>query len=126
MEIARAYYNADPVAYAKDIEKTLADARKLAKKTPEPAIYILEGDMLAQTNVGDAAGYYEMAQQADPETKYPEAYVKYARTYFTVTPVFSIDKLKDLLSRQPNSALAQRELAEKYYESDRLTLAAEQ
>lgn len=126
VEIARAYYNADPVAYAKDIEKTLADARKLAKKTPEPAIYILEGDMLAQTNVGDAAGYYEMAQQADPETKYPEAYVKYARTYFTVNPVFSIDKLKDLLSRQPNSALAQRELAEKYYESDRLTLAAEQ
>ena len=126
VDIARAYYNADPVAYAKDIEKTLIDARKVAKKTPEPAIYILEGDMLAPTNVGDAAGYYEMAQQADPNTNYPEAYVKYARTYFVVNPKFSIDKLNDLLAKQPNSALAQRELAEKYYESDRLTLAAEQ
>ncbi|MDE6081806.1 MAG: tetratricopeptide repeat protein, partial [Muribaculaceae bacterium] len=126
VDIARAYYNADPVAYAKDIEKTLVDARKAAKKTPEPAIYILEGDMLAPTNVGDAAGYYEMAQQADPNTNYPEAYVKYARTYFVVNPKFSIDKLNDLLAKQPNSALAQRELAEKYYESDRLTLAAEQ
>ncbi|MDE6266475.1 MAG: hypothetical protein K2M07_03890 [Muribaculaceae bacterium] len=126
VDIARAYYNADPVAYAKEIEKTIMDARKAAKKTPEPAIYILEGDMLAPTNVGEAAGYYEMAQQADPETKYPEAYVKYARTYFTVNPKFSIDKLNELLEKQPNSALAQRELAEKYYESDRLTLAAEQ
>lgn len=126
VEIARAYYNTDPTLYAKEIEKTIADARKAAKKTPEPAIYILEGDMLAPVNVGDAAGYYEMAQQADPETKYPEAYVKYARTYFSVNPKFSIDKLTDLLSKQPNSALAQRELAEKYYESDRLTLAAEQ
>lgn len=126
VDIARAYYNADPVAYAKEIDKSIADARKLTKKTPEPALYILEGDMRAATNVGDAAGYYEMAQQADTETKYPESYVKYARTYFVVNPQFSIDKLKDLLSKQPNSALAQRELAEKYYESDRLTLAAEQ
>lgn len=41
VEIARMYYNTDPVLYAKEIEKTIADARKAAKKTPEPAIYIL-------------------------------------------------------------------------------------
>ncbi len=126
VDIARAYYNADPVAYAKEIEKYIEDAKKVSKKNPEPSIYILEADMLAPTDPGAAAGYYEMAQQADPNTNYPEAYVKYARTYFSVNPQFAIDKLKALLEKQPNSALAQRELAEKYYDSNRLTLAAEQ
>lgn len=126
VEIARTFYNVDPVLYAKQISKYIEDAKKASKKEPEPSIYILEGDMLAPESVGDAAGYYEMAWNFDPETKYPEAYVKYARTYFSVNPQFSIDRLKELLDKQPNSALAQRELAEKYYESDRLTLAAEQ
>lgn len=125
-EIARTYFRADPNLYAKEINKNIEEALKAAKKTREPAIYILQGDIAAPTNVGDAAGLYEMAQSFDPETKYPEAYVKYARTYFSVNPQFSINKLKELLEKAPNSALAQRELAEKYYESDRLTLAAEQ
>ena len=38
-EIARAYYNADPVQYDKDIKKYIADARKADKDCPE--IYIL-------------------------------------------------------------------------------------
>lgn len=125
-EIARTYFRADPALYAKEIDKYLNDALKAAKKTREPAIYILQADIAAPTNVGDAAALYEMASSFDPETKYPEAYVKYARTYFSVNPQYSINKLKDLLQKVPNSALAQRELAEKYYDSDRLTLAAEQ
>ena len=125
-EIARTYYNVDPVLYAKAIEKNLAEAKKVSKKNPEPAIYILEGDMLAKTNVGDAASFYQMANEFDVNTAYPEAYVKYARVYFHVNPQYSIDKLKELLAKRPDSALAQRELAEEYYESDRLTLAAEQ
>jgi len=125
-EVARAYFRTDPALYSKEIEKNIKEALKVAKKDREPAIYILQGDIAAPTNVGDAAGLYEMAQSFDPETKYPEAYVKYARTYFSVNPQYSIDKLKALLEKVPNSALAQRELAEKYYESDRLTLAAEQ
>lgn len=125
-EVARTYFRIDPALYAKDIEKNIEEALKAAKKTREPAIYILQGDIAAPTNVGDAAGLYEMASSFDPDTEYPEAYVKYARTYFSVNPQFSINKLQDLLAKVPNSALAQRELAEKYYESDRLTLAAEQ
>lgn len=46
VDIARAYYNADPVKYAQDIEKLLAKARK-SSKNQEPSIYILEGDRLA-------------------------------------------------------------------------------
>lgn len=123
-EIARAYYNADPVQYDKEIKKYIADARKADKSCP--AIFILEADMLAPVNVGDAAGYYEMAMSAADGVNYPEAFVKYARTYFPVNPNYAIDGLKKLLELQPNSALAQRELAEKYYDNDQLTMAAEQ
>ena len=65
--IARAYYNADPVKYANDIEKTLNKARK-SSKYQEPSIYILEGDMLADNkDWGNAAGKYEMAITYDKE-----------------------------------------------------------
>ncbi len=123
-EIARAYFVADPVKYSEEISKALADAKKAKKNAPAP--FILEGDMLAGTNAGEAAGMYEMAAQFDTDQTHPEAYVKYARTYFPVNATFAINKLKDLLAQQPNSALAQRELAEKYYDNNQLTMAAEQ
>ena len=123
-EIARMYYNSNPVAFAKEIEKTIEDAKKANKKSPAP--YILEADMVAGEDVGKAAQLYDMAQMFDTDNTHPEAYVKYARTYFTVNPTFSINKLKELLDKNPDSALAQRELAEKYYENNQLTLAAEQ
>ncbi|MCM1505469.1 MAG: hypothetical protein NC127_09770 [Muribaculum sp.] len=123
-EIARAYFIADPVKYAEDIDKALEEAKKAKKNAPAP--FILEGDRLAKTNVGEAAGMYEMAAQFDTNLEHPEAYVKYARTYFPVNPQFAIQKLSDLLNQQPNSALAQRELAEKYYDNNQLTRAAEQ
>lgn len=123
-EIARAYFVADPVQYNEDLEKALADAKKAQKNAPSP--FILEGDRLAKTNVGEAAGMYEMAAQFDSQLEHPEAYVKYARTYFPVNPEFAINKLRDLLQAQPNSALAQRELAEKLYEDNQLTRAAQE
>lgn len=123
-EIARAYFVADPVKYSNEISKALADAKKARKNAPAP--FILEGDMMAATNAGEAAGLYEMAAQFDTEQNHPEAYVKYARTYFPVNATFAINKLKELLAQQPNSALAQRELAEKYYDNNQLTMAAEQ
>lgn len=123
-EIARAYFVADPVKYSNEISKALADAKKARKNAPAP--FILEGDMMAATNAGEAAGLYEMAAQFDTDQTHPEAYVKYARTYFPVNATFAINKLKELLAQQPNSALAQRELAEKYYDNNQLTMAAEQ
>ncbi len=123
-EIARAYFTADPVAYAKEIDKTIADAKKADKKSPAP--FILEADMAAGEDVGKAASLYDMAQMYDTDNTHPEAYVKYARTYFHVNPTFAINKLKELLEKNPDSALAQRELAEKYYENNQLTMAADQ
>lgn len=63
---------------------------------------------------------------ADTKNEHPEAYVKYARTYFRVNPSFAIEGLKKLLDIQPESALAQRELAEKYYDNGQYGRAAEQ
>jgi len=67
---------------------------------------------------------YEMAISYDNAN--PEGYVKYANNYFNVNPQFSIAKLEEFLSVAPNSALGQRELAEKYYEANFWNKAAEQ
>ncbi len=121
--IARAYYEADPVAYAKELGKNIEKARKTDKQ--DPAVYILEGDMkAAEKDYGGAAGQYELAFTFDPKNE--EAYVKYANTYFHVNPQMATAKLEELLVKTPNSALAQRELAEKYYELDLGSQAAEQ
>lgn len=122
-DIARAYYNADPVKYAKELDKAIADAKKANKECP--ALYILQGDMVAPNNAGEGAAFYEMAMRADAQTKFPEAYVKYARTYFRVNPRFAIERLEELLGKGTLAALAQRELAEKYYDNNQLTKAAE-
>ncbi len=110
--IARAYYEADPTANAKEIEKRLANARKKNMNAPE--IYIFEGDQKKDLkDWGGAAGKYEMAKSYDPNAT--EAYVKYANLYTMVNPEYAVKMLQELLSVNPNSALGQRELANAYY-----------
>ncbi|WP_369523926.1 tetratricopeptide repeat protein, partial [Paramuribaculum intestinale] len=116
--VARAYYNVDPVAYDKEINKYLDKALKDSKNT-ESAVFMLQGDMKAKDDPGNAASLYELAIEADKNKNIVnrEAYVKYANTYFRVAPKFAIQKLEELNQLEPNSALAQRELAEKYYDN---------
>ena len=124
VDIARAYYNANPDTYKKEIEEYLGKARKNSKNQ-EPAIYIFEGDRETQNgNINEAATWYEQAILFDSDN--PEGYVKYANTYIAKAPQFAISKLEELLQLQPNSALAQRERAEKYYENGQSTRAAAQ
>lgn len=124
VDIARAYYNADPVKYDKQIEERIKKAHKNSKDR-EPSIYIFEGDRLKDKHDYDgAAGAYNQAIYYDEDS--PEAYVKYANVYFGVVPQYAVGKLEELLKKQPNSALAQRELAEKYYDNGQLTKAAAQ
>jgi tetratricopeptide repeat protein len=116
VSIARAYYNADAVKYAKDIQKNIDKARK-DSKNQDPSIYVLEGDMLMDAkDYGAAAAKYENAIFNDPSNS--EGYVKYANAYFNVNKNYGIQKLEELLQQQPNSAMAQRELAEKYFLAD--------
>ena len=114
--VARAYWNVDPVAYAKDIDKLIQEAFKKSKNT-EPAVYMLQGDMVAAENPGEAAGLYEMAINMDKEkgNVNREAYVKYAHVYDVHNRPLVIEKLEELNQLEPNSGLAQRELAEQYY-----------
>ncbi len=130
--IARAYYDADPVAYAKDYVKFMESARK--KNLKDPSIYIMQGDKLRDEalasglddgeTIGQAASEYEQAIHFSPNS--PEAYVKYSRVYAHVNPQYAIDRLIELNNIAPNSAMAQRELAERYYDNDKWTLAAQQ
>lgn len=116
VSIARAYYNADPVKYAKKVQEFIDKARK-DSKSKAPSIYILEGDMLMdKQDYGSAAAKYENAIFNDPTNS--EGYVKYANSYFFVNKNYAIQKLEELLEKQPNSAMAQRELAEKYFKAD--------
>ena len=52
--------------------------------------------------------------------------MKYANVYFNISPEYAINRLEELLQKQPTSALAQRELAEKYYLHGKWTRAAQQ
>jgi len=121
VSVARAYWNVDPVAYEKDIDKNINKALKNSKNT-EPSVYVLQGDMLAKQDPGEAAGKYDMAIAQAREKGFVnrEAYVKYANTYFHVNRAYTIDKLKEFYDLEPNSALAQRELAEKYYDNGQM------
>ena len=51
--------------------------------------------------------------------------MKYANTYFNVSPKSAIERLETLVKLKPNSALAQNQLAEKLYENDQWTKAAQ-
>lgn len=111
--IARAYYDADPVLYAKQIEKNIEKAQKQDIKNPD--IYIFMGDMERDAkNIGGAAAKYDMAKGYD--SKSAVAYVKNAELFHKVNPQYSINNLKELLQNNPSSALGQHELAETYEE----------
>ena len=125
--IARAYFNVDPTLYAKEIEKNIANAMKVSKNK-EAQVYVLQGDMAKASDIGQAPGFYEQAMVYDEQAGNvnPEAYVKYANLYNKVNPDFAIGKLVELNEKLPTSALAQSELAEKYYDGNQFTKAAEQ
>lgn len=131
MEIARAFYNADPVGYKEKYEKKIENALKKDKTNPD--IYILQGDILRdeayQTEesrtYGSAAAKYDMATSNDPTSAV--AYVKYADMYTNVKSYdYAIKKLQELLQNNPTSALGQRQLAELFYDTQQYDKAADQ
>lgn len=115
--IARAYYDVDPTAYAKQIESYMKDANKQSPKNglavTNTDIYLFEGDRLKDKgDFGLAANQYEMATTYNPNAT--EAYVKYANLFNQVNQQFGIKMLQNLLKVNPQSALGQRELAKAY------------
>ena len=111
--IARAYFFADPTKYESQVNKCLLNARKYGKNSPQPDI--VQGDIyFASQDWGNSMASYEQAMGYDPSNI--ESTVKYADTYFKVNPELAIARLKDIIQSNPNSALVQRQLAEKLYE----------
>ena len=117
LAVAKAYYETAVPGY----EKPLAQAKKANARLAD--IYIFEGDIFAADgNKGQAAGYYEMAKNFDVNCV--EAYIKYCHVYFDINSEMAIAMLEELNALAPESALAQRELAEAYYKDKQYTKAA--
>ena len=118
MAIAKAYYETGTPGYEEYMKKSY----KADKKFPD--YFMFEGDVLVnQQQYGDACGRYENAIYFDPNCI--EAYVKYSHIYFDINPTLAIQKLEELQTIAPNSAIAQREMAEAYYKNSQYTKAAE-
>lgn len=120
--IADAYYRANSTLYAKEVQKRIDKARKI--NLNDPSIYMLEGDMFADNrDWGSAAGRYEMATGFDSSAV--EGYVKGSDMYAQVNPQYGIKLLQQLLAVNPNSAIGQKELAERYYDQQMFNEAAD-
>ena len=118
LAIAKAYYETGTPGYEVYMKKSY----KADKKFPD--YFMFEGDVLVnQQQYGDACGRYENAIYFDPNCI--EAYVKYSHIYFDINPTLAIQKLEELQTIAPNSAIAQREMAEAYYKNSQYTKAAE-
>lgn len=127
--IARAYYNVDPVKYAKEIDKYVVSAQKASPKDgtafTNADIYLFDGDRKKDNkDFGGAGNAYEMAANYNPNAT--EAYVKYANLFTQVNPQYAIKMLNNLLSVNPESALGQRELAKAYLNAKDYKNAASQ
>ena len=115
--MAKAYYEADANAYSKQIAKLKQNAFKWNSEDPD--YYIFEGDEWGnQKEWGKAAGQYELAFQREPANI--ESRVKYSNVDFFLNETRAVNALEELLTLVPNSALVQRELAEKYYEASEI------
>lgn len=117
LAIAKAYYETATPGY----EKYLNNAKKFDNDLAD--IYVFEGDIFAKDgDKGQSAGYYEMAKNFDANCV--EAYIKYCHVYFDINSEMAIGMLEELNRIAPESALAQRELAEAYYKDQQYTKAA--
>ena len=100
----------------KQAEKMQADARKAASKNP--AVYILEGDLILASNnmaiekTGEAGGKYEMATYFDEN--YPLGYLKTAQIYQRINSMLATRKLETLLEKNPNYTIAYGMLGKLY------------
>ena len=79
-------------------------------------VYVLEGDILAPKNLGEACSNYEMAILYDENNK--EAYIKYARAYRNVNTKLAIAMLQRLKEKSPSFTLVDKELGDIYYSNN--------
>ena len=94
-----------------NLQSHLRELQKIDKKNPK--IYVLEGDLLkSEDKIGQAAAKYDMAIYFD--ANYALAYIKGAEVYERSSPQVAIEKLRELIERNPNYTLAYRYLGRIY------------
>lgn len=95
----------------------------LRENEKNPSIYILRGDALLKRELyGEACTQYEHAIYYDATAE--EAYLKYAEVYRVTNPTLALETLAKLLTINPNSELAYREMAEVNFSSGNFKEAA--
>jgi len=105
-----------------DVQAVIKDMQKINKS--HPGIYILEGDMLKdEDKIGEAAGKYEMAIYFD--SKYDLAYIKLVEVYERSNWQIAVEKINDLLERNPDYLIAYRYLGRIYTNNGNYTKAIE-
>lgn len=124
VEIARMYHEADAVAYAEDVKNAMKEALKVDPKSE--AYFIFIGDTIAKTastynEIVRAVENYDNAIYCNPNSVIP--YVKYSGLYKNINLEFSIKKMRECLELNPNSAVAQCELADCLYDAGKWTEA---
>ena len=130
VEIARAYYRTDATKYAKQIEECLKKATNMEKKVGsegynknQTEIQIFYGDRYVDQNDPDkACECYDQIVTLFDETN-PVAAVKYAEYFYKMNERMAIDKLQTVVDKNPNSAMAKRQLADLYYKKQQYTAA---
>jgi len=109
--------------YNKNTAKALEywdKARSVNSKNAD--LYMLKGDILASTNLGEACANYETAIFYNKNCK--EAYVKYAKVYKSMNPKQAIQKLLELKTISPDFQLVDKELGDIYYATNNFDSAA--
>ncbi len=130
VEIARAYYRTNDTKYAKQIDEYLKKATNMEKKIGsegynknQTEIQIFYGDRYVDQNDPDkACECYDQIVTLFDETN-PVAAVKYAEYFYKMNERMAIDKLQSVVDKNPNSAMAKRQLADLYYKKQQYTAA---
>lgn len=97
---------------------------KLKQQNDKDAVvYLLSGDIYEkETDFGLACSQYEQAIYFDPN--YEIAYLKYARLYSRTNAQTALEMLTKLLTVNPKSVLAKRDIAELYFGLNQFSEAA--
>ncbi|MEG2071486.1 MAG: tetratricopeptide repeat protein, partial [Bacteroidales bacterium] len=108
--------------YMEEASEKLTEVKKLNKT--DPKVYVLEGDiLLSSKNLGSAAGKYDMAIYFD--STHTLAYIKGAKIYENSNWQTAIEKLKKLITLQPDYIIAYRYMGKIYTSNGYYPLAIE-
>ncbi|MBP1644904.1 MAG: hypothetical protein H6Q16_479 [Bacteroidetes bacterium] len=102
------------ISYCDNKKKDDKKSKEFVVDTVRSNSFVLQGDSLALLkDYGNASSMYEQAIYFNPKNQ--NAYFKYAKLYSTINPQSSIETLQKLLVVDSTASIANKEIAELYY-----------